>query len=98
MLHCVMSNFSKRANDLEADMRTGQRVRLKALPKVAEALKLKTQTMGTVLCIYEVGKRPCARSVRLDVRLDSQVTLWGVAAEAFEDGFAGQSQSSTLLS
>jgi hypothetical protein len=89
-----MSNFSRRANDLEADMRTGQRVRLKALPKVAEALKLKTQTMGTVLCIYEVGKRPCARSVRLD----SQVTLWGVAAEAFEDGFACQSQSGPLLS
>ncbi|MDP2355156.1 MAG: hypothetical protein Q8M31_03735 [Beijerinckiaceae bacterium] len=93
-----MSNFSRRANDLEGDMRTGQRVRLKALPKVAEALKLNTQTMGTVLCIYEVGKRSCARSVLLDVRLDSQVTLWGVAAEAFEDSVGGQSQSSSVSS
>lgn len=98
MVQCVMSNFSRRANDLEADMRTGQRVRLKALPKVAEALKLKTQTTGTVLCIYEVAKRPRTRTVLLDVRLDSQITLWGVAAEAFEDGFAGQPQSSPLLS
>ena len=78
-------------------MRTGQRVRLKALPKVAEALKLNTQTMGTVLCIYEVGERPRARSVLLDVRLDSQVTLWGVAAEAFEDGVGGPSQPAALL-
>ena len=98
MVQCVMSNFSRRANDLEGDMRTGQRVRLKALPKVAEALKLKTQTMGTVLCIYEVAKRPRARTVLLDVRLDSQITLWGVAAEAFEDGVAGRSQSSPMLS
>lgn len=79
-------------------MRAGQRVRLKAHPNVAEALKLHTQTMGTVLCIYEVGKRPCARRVRLDVRLDSQVTLWGVAAEAFEDGLAVPSPSAPLLS
>ncbi len=97
MVQCVMSNFSRRANDLEGDMRTGQRVRLKALPKVAEALKLNTQTMGTVLCIYEVGERPRARSVLLDVRLDSQVTLWGVAAEAFEDGVGGPSQPAALL-
>jgi len=97
MVQCVMSNFSRRAYDLEGDMRTGQRVRLKALPKVAEALKLNTQTMGTVLCIYEVGERPRARNVLLDVRLDSQVTLWGVAAEAFEDGVGGPSQPTALL-
>ncbi len=79
-------------------MRTGQRVRLKTLPKVAEALKLHTQTMGAVLCIYEVARRPRSRSVFLDVRLDSQVTLWGVAADAFEDGLVGQSPSAPLLS
>lgn len=71
-------------------MRAGQRVQLKPLPKIAEALKLKTQTTGTVLCSYQVARRSRVRNELLDVRLDSQVTLWGVAADAFEESAAGQ--------
>ncbi len=65
-------------------MRAGQRVQLKALPKVAEALKLNSRTTGTVLCSYAVALRRRGRQQLLDIRLDSQVTLWGVAADAFE--------------
>lgn len=74
-------------------MRAGQRVQLKALPQVAEALRLKTQTAGTVLCSYKlVGRKP-GRNELLDVRLDSQVTLWGVAADAFEESSTGLPQA-----
>ena len=74
-------------------MRPGQRVQLKPLPQIAEALSLKTQTAGTVLCSYKLVRRKPGRNELLDVRLDSQVTLWGVAAEAFEESAAGQSQA-----
>ncbi|MBX9760852.1 MAG: hypothetical protein K2Y29_18895 [Beijerinckiaceae bacterium] len=66
-------------------MRPGQRVQLKALPQIAEALSLKTQSSGTVLCSYNLERRKRGRNELLDVRLDTQVTLWGVAAEAFEE-------------
>jgi hypothetical protein len=65
-------------------MRAGQRVQLKQLSRLAEAFRLKDATCGTVLCSYSAERRPGAREF-LDVRLDSQVTLWGVAASAFED-------------
>jgi hypothetical protein len=74
-------------------MRPGQRVQLKPLPRIAEALSLKAQTAGTVLCSYNVMRRKSGRNVLLDVRLDSQVTLWGVAAEAFEESAAGQQKA-----
>ena len=74
-------------------MRAGQRVQLKPLPKIAEALKLKTDTSGTVLCSYSVLHRARSRHQLLDVRLDSQVTLWGVAADAFEESATGQGAS-----
>ncbi len=74
-------------------MRAGQRVQLKPLPKIAEALKLKTSTAGTVLCSYSVLHRSRSRHELLDVRMDSQVTLWGVAADAFEESATGQSAS-----
>lgn len=71
-------------------MRAGQRVQLKPLPKIAEALKLKTQTSGTVLCSYSVLHKARPRHELLDVRLDSQITLWGVAADAFEESAGAQ--------
>lgn len=73
-------------------MRPGQRVQLKPLPQIAEALRLKTQTFGTVLCSYRLARSKPGRSELLDVRLDSHVTLWGVAAEAFEESAMAQSQ------
>jgi hypothetical protein len=75
-------------------MRAGQRVQLKALPQVAEALKLAAPTAGTVLCSYMVTRKKSGRSELLDVRLDSEVTLWGVAAEAFEVSAPQQSRQS----
>ena len=66
-------------------MRRGQRVHLKSSPEVAEALRLKGRSAGTVLCSYRVPSRTSGRKELLDVRLDSNVTLWGVAAEAFEE-------------
>jgi len=74
-------------------MRAGQRVQLKALPKVAEALKLKTRTTGTVLCSYRLAQRKSGRTELIDVRLDSHVTLWGVAADAFEVTAPGATES-----
>lgn len=72
-------------------MRAGQRVQLKSLPQLAEVFRLGAPVAGTVLCSYEVLRSSRTQAEYLDVRLDSHVTLWGVAAEAFEEsaGAAG---------
>lgn len=74
-------------------MRAGQRVQLKPLPQIAEAFKLNTRSTGTVLCSYRLARRKAGRTELLDVRLDSELTLWGVAAEAFEESVPPPSHS-----
>ncbi|MFN3892297.1 MAG: hypothetical protein ACK4MV_18040 [Beijerinckiaceae bacterium] len=73
-------------------MRAGQRVQLKPLPQLAEAFRLGARSTGTVLCSYRLA-RDMVGNEFLDIRLDSQITLWGVAADAFEESGALNSQS-----
>jgi hypothetical protein len=84
MVHCgvVISNIRPTSGGV---MRAGQRVQLKPLPQIAEALKLGSPATGTVLCSYRLDRRALTRHELLDVRLDTQVILWGVAADIFEE-------------
>ena len=84
MLHCIQAGPPGSAAIMGGDMRAGQRVRMKELPQFVKALRLEEPASGTVLCSYSAGRRSDAREL-IDVRLDSQITLWGVAASAFED-------------
>ena len=84
MLHCSRYGISDFERFVGGDMQAGQRVQLKSRP-LAEAFSLKTSSTGTVLCSYKVAGRKPGCNELLDVRLDSQVTLWGVAADAFEE-------------
>ncbi len=65
-------------------MRTGQIVRFRPASPVARDWKIPPESLGTVVCSYELLARFRARKERIDVSFARGLTLWGRPAEDFE--------------
>jgi hypothetical protein len=69
---------------LEAIVRSGQRIRLRASSRAASEWKIPPEAEGTVICHYRILAGSSGASDRLDVRFSPKTVIWGAPAAEFE--------------
>lgn len=71
-------------SSLEANMRKGERIRLRPASPGAREWRLPREAEGTVLCHYRVFAGRPGASDRMDVRFSPKTVIWGAPATEFE--------------
>ena len=78
----------------EAEMRKGERIRLRPASPGAREWSLPREAEGTVLCHYRVFAGRPGASDRMDVRFSPKTVIWGAPATEFEPVPEGPEPSS----
>jgi len=68
----------------EANLKKGQRIRLKRASVAAREWGLPDDAEGTVICLYRVLADRSSASDRVDVRFNTKTIVWGAPAQEFE--------------
>jgi hypothetical protein len=71
-------------SNLEANMRKGERIRLRPASPGAREWRLPREAEGTVLCHYRVFAGRPGASDRMDVCFSPKTVIWGAPATEFE--------------
>jgi hypothetical protein len=71
-------------SSLEANMRKGERIRLRPASPGAREWRLPREAEGTVLCHYRVFAGRPGASDRMDVCFSPETVIWGAPATEFE--------------
>ena len=69
----------------EAIMKAGQTVRVRPASRLSSEWNLRPDAEGTVLCQYQILASCAGSGERIDVRFPENRTIWGAAAQEFQE-------------
>ena len=66
-------------------MKTGQKIRLRSSSRGGLEWRIPRESVGTVICCYQVFAGSPRASDRVDVQFNPETIVWGAPAREFEE-------------